>query len=151
MPKMAQTMAIFRHKWLIKWPKKIILINIQLLMSSGQFLIPIKYLEVPLSPAWFIVWQALWNRPAPLKTHSKFEISWSASWPRKTLLNLLKKNIFNLHIQIHKYNLLKYTNTFWNTPQIQFEFGRKIEKIQKNLKRCLPRREQGTVDLIKNY
>ena len=66
MPKMAQTMAIFRHKWLIKWPKKIILINIQLLMSSGQFLIPIKYLEVPLSPAWFIVWPALWNRPAPL-------------------------------------------------------------------------------------
>ena len=67
MPKMAQTMAIFRHKWLIKWPKKIILINIQLLMSSGQFLIPIKYLEVPLSPAWFIVWPALWNRPAPLQ------------------------------------------------------------------------------------
>ena len=67
MPKMAQTMAIFRHKWLIKWPKKIILINIQLLVSSGQFLIPIKYLEVPLSPAWFIVWPALWNRPAPLE------------------------------------------------------------------------------------
>jgi len=48
-------MAIFRHKWLIKWPKKIILINIQLLMSSGQLLIPIKYLEVPFAPAYFIV------------------------------------------------------------------------------------------------
>jgi len=55
MPKMAQTMAIFRHKWLIKWPKKIIFINIQLLMSSGQLLIPIKYLEVPFAPAYFIV------------------------------------------------------------------------------------------------
>ena len=66
MPKMAQTMAIFRHKWLIKWQKKIILINIQLLMSSGQLLIPIKYLEVPFAPACFIVWPALWNRPAPL-------------------------------------------------------------------------------------
>ena len=66
MPKMAQTMAIFRHKWLIKWPKKIILINIQLLMSSGQLLIPIKYLEVPFAAACFIVWPALWNRPAPL-------------------------------------------------------------------------------------
>ena len=64
MPKMAQTMAIFRHKWLIKWQKKIILINIQMLMSSGQLLIPIGYLEVPLPPACFIVWQALWNRLA---------------------------------------------------------------------------------------
>ena len=66
MPKMAQTMAIFRHKWLIKWPKKIILINIQLLMSSGQLLIPIKYLEVPFAPAYFIVWPALWNKSDPL-------------------------------------------------------------------------------------
>ena len=71
MPKMAQTMAIFRHKWLIKWPKKIILINIQLLMSSGQLLIPIKYLEVPFAPACFIVWPALWNRPAPLRKNTK--------------------------------------------------------------------------------
>ena len=65
-----KSMAGRCQKWSIldqKWPKKIILINIQLLMSSGQFLIPIKYLEVPLSPAWFIVWPALWNRPAPFK------------------------------------------------------------------------------------
>ena len=35
--------------------KKIIFINIQFLMSSGQLLIPIGYLEVPLPPACFIV------------------------------------------------------------------------------------------------
>ena len=31
--------------------------------------------------------------------------------------------LFILYIQIHKYNLLKYTNTFSNMPQIQFEHG----------------------------
>ena len=83
MPKMAQTMAIFRHKWLIKWPKKIILINIQLLMSSGQLLIPIKYLEVPFAAAWFIVWPALWNRPAPLEVMQPIQV------PLKSILKYL--------------------------------------------------------------
>ena len=66
-PKIAQTMAIFHHKWLILWRKKIIFINIQLPMGSGQHLIPFGYLEVPLPPACSLVWRALWNRPAPLK------------------------------------------------------------------------------------
>ena len=64
-PKIAQTMAIFHHKWLILWRKKIIFINIQLPMGSGQHLIPIGYLEVPLPAACSLVWRALWNRPAP--------------------------------------------------------------------------------------
>ena len=41
-------MAIFHHKLLILWRKKIIVINIQLPMGSGQLLIPFGYLEVPL-------------------------------------------------------------------------------------------------------
>ena len=54
-PKIAQTMAIFHHKWLILWRKKIIFINIQLPMGSGQHLIPFGYLEVPLPPACSLV------------------------------------------------------------------------------------------------
>ena len=64
-PKIAQTMAIFHHKWLILWRKKIIFINIQLPMGSGQLLIPFGYLEVPLPAACSLVRRALWNRPAP--------------------------------------------------------------------------------------
>ena len=65
-PKIAQTMAIFHHKWLILWRKKIIFINIQLPMGSGQLLIPFGYLEVPLPAACSSVRRAFWNRPAPL-------------------------------------------------------------------------------------
>ena len=77
-PKIAQTMAIFHHKWLILWRKKIIFINIQLPMGSGQLLIPFGYLEVPLPAACSLVRRALWNRPAPFPTaeimwHSKFQ------------------------------------------------------------------------------
>ena len=64
-PKIAQTMAIFHHKWLILWRKKIIFINIQLPMGSGQLLIPFGYLEVPLPAACSLVRRAFWNRPAP--------------------------------------------------------------------------------------
>ena len=58
-PKIAQTMAIFHHKWLILWRKKIIFINIQLPMGSGQLLIPFGYLEVPLPAACSLVRRAL--------------------------------------------------------------------------------------------
>ena len=56
--KIAQTMAIFGHKWLILWRKKIIFINIQLPMGSGQLLIPFGYLEVPLPAACSLVRRA---------------------------------------------------------------------------------------------
>ena len=36
-------------------------------MGSSQHLIPFGYLEVPLPPACFLVWRALWNRPAPFR------------------------------------------------------------------------------------
>ena len=73
-----------------------------------------------------------------------------AGWRRKTLLNPLKKIVFNLHLQIQKYNLLKYTNTFWNFEK-NLKKNKKIEKIWKFLKKCLPTMARGTVDLIKNY
>ena len=71
-PKIAQTMAIFHHKWLILWRKKNIFINIQLPMGSGQLLIPFGYLEVPLPAACSLVRRALWNTPAPLAKRSQF-------------------------------------------------------------------------------
>ena len=57
---------------------------------------------------------------------------------------------------------IPYTNTqiqFAQIQEIHFEIrpkyslnlGEKLEKIWKILKRCLPRREQGTVEVIKNY
>ena len=41
-------------------------------MSSGQLLIPIEYLEVPLPPACFLVWPPFWNKSAPLEASSPF-------------------------------------------------------------------------------
>ena len=54
-----------------------------------------------------------------------------------SVLHLLKKIIIILHIQIHKYNLLKCTFIMSNTPQIQFEFGRKIGKNLKIFEKVL--------------
>ena len=51
---------------------KIIFINIQLLVSSGQLLIPFEYLEVPLPGACFLVRGALWKKSAPLKAPRRF-------------------------------------------------------------------------------
>ena len=69
----------------------------------------------------------------------------------KTKIPFEKKKIY-LQIQTHKYNLLKYTNTFWNAPQIQFEFRRKMEKKIKNFeKKWTIWTWLITVELIKNY
>ena len=62
-------MAILGHKWLIVWHKKIIFINVQLLMSSGQLLIPIEYLEVPLPATCFLVRPPFRNKSGPFKMY----------------------------------------------------------------------------------
>ena len=87
-PKIAQTMAIFHHKLLILWRKKIIVINIQLPIGSGQLLIPFGYLEVPLPAACSLVRGALWNRPAPLTCgchYQDYPVSNYCLWNRRIL------------------------------------------------------------------
>ena len=46
-------------------------------MSSGQLLIPIKYLEVPLPAACILVWPPFWNKSAPLSTIRNFTHCWN--------------------------------------------------------------------------
>jgi len=55
----------------------------------------------------YIQWSHLWR--APYCNTTAATTLWCIPLGRRG----------NLHIQIHKYNLFKYTNTFWNTPQIQ--------------------------------
>ena len=46
-------------------------------MSSGQLLIPIEYLEVPLPAACFLVRPPFWNKSAPLSTIRNFTHCWN--------------------------------------------------------------------------
>ena len=83
--------------------KKIILINIQLLMSSGQLLIPIGYLEVPLPAPCFLNW----NKSDPLK----FYTMWTCMFPstqKEPLLWLCWRNTRSCTYGVffHKKNLL---------------------------------------------
>ena len=97
-PKIAQTMAIFHHKWLILWRKKIIFINIQLPMGSGQHLIPFGYLEVPLPAACSLVWRALWNRPAPLSAENVWA-AFSGIFPQTCSAAGITRGLFDCWIQ----------------------------------------------------
>ena len=107
--KIAQTMAIFHHKWLILWGKKIIFINIQLPMGSGQHLIPIGYLEVPLPAACSLVWRALWNRPAPLSNFLPLCRTWDNS-PKLSAAFSHSFSAFNLQMRgmIPQWGNLRY-------------------------------------------
>ena len=99
-----------------------------------------SFYRVPQKKSWFSGKSAVRGGSSQDENHQKR--------PRKTLLK--KINLISIY---------KYTNTICSNTQIHFEIrrkyslnlGEKLKKIQQKLKRCLQRREQGTVELIKNY
>ena len=74
-------------------------------MSSGQLLIPIEYLEVPLPAACFLVWPPFWNKSAPLwgfTNTGEFLLSlvtWFDSW--NNLLYSVVPYPFLKHSTVH--------------------------------------------------
>ena len=105
-------------------------------MSSGQLLIPIEYLEVPLPAACFLVRPPVWNKSAPLKTfkwrsNSSTNSSSLKGRPATAITKFFSQIRFKYFYQHFGCNVKSASNCVqivWPTFWLQFKICQKLRQ-----------------------